>query len=57
MSKNIYHVCGASYLYNEEYDAYYCEYCDVWVEDGCGDDECTFCHSRPEKPSQVKSEK
>lgn len=36
--------------YSEEYDAYYCETCNKWLEDTCGDDSCEYCTKRPEYP-------
>lgn len=39
------------------FDAYFCEKCDMWLEDKCSSlkNECIFrCSERPEKPSQIK---
>jgi hypothetical protein len=36
--------------YSEEYDAYYCDFCNSWLEDTCGDSDCEYCNNRPEKP-------
>ena len=43
-------VCKSSNKYNSKYDSYYCEICNKWTEDRCGDPNCTFCEPRPEKP-------
>ena len=43
--------CGNKPKYNEQFDAYYCKYCDVWLESKCPDINCEFCYNRPIKPS------
>ena len=42
--------CGNKASYSEKYDAYYCEHCNKWLEEVCGDYECDFCNARPEHP-------
>ena len=42
--------CGSGQGYNEQYDAYYCEPCNAWMEEPCTDPDCEFCATRPEKP-------
>jgi hypothetical protein len=37
--------------YSDDYDSYYCGECDVWAEAACGDKRCTYCATRPTKPS------
>lgn len=37
-------------LYSEEYDAHYCDFCNAWLEDICGDSDCEYCQARPPKP-------
>lgn len=39
--------------YSGIHDAYYCETCDIWLEQKCKDDDCEYCVDRPEKPSQI----
>jgi len=39
--------------YSEQYDAYYCESCNTWLEDRCDDPECEYCTTRPPVPIQV----
>ena len=46
--------CGAPVSYSSEYDAYYCESCDQWLEEACDDPFCEFCAHRPERPSQAE---
>lgn len=45
------HNCKHPRSYSERWDAYYCNKCDAWIEDRCGDPDCEFCRDRPEKPS------
>jgi hypothetical protein len=42
--------CGASEIYYETYDANFCPTCNVWLEQGCGDESCAYCRQRPEHP-------
>jgi hypothetical protein len=42
--------CGSKKSYSQEYDAYYCDSCNVWLEDKCNDLECEYCPGRPEQP-------
>ena len=43
-------ICHEQIIYSEQYDAYYCYGCNVWLEGKCSDPECYFCPNRPEKP-------
>lgn len=52
-SLNFCTTCGSERKYSNQYDAYYCELCNVWKEEKCGDSE--MCNYRPEKPSQIIS--
>ena len=45
--------CGEKASYSEKFDAYFCEKCNKWLEDICGDYECNFCNARPESPNDV----
>ncbi|ACM61770.1 hypothetical protein B0S90_0209 [Caldicellulosiruptor bescii] len=42
--------CLSESLYNYQYDAYYCERCNIWLEPKCEDDSCEFCKNRPLRP-------
>ncbi len=42
--------CKGKTFYNERYDSNYCKACNIWLEDNCGDTDCFYCASRPEKP-------
>lgn len=46
-------ACNSERQYAYKYDAFYCELCNMWLEDKCTDPECEYCTTRPEKPSQV----
>jgi len=39
--------------YNKQYDAYYDDEKDVWLEGKCDNPNCEFCKDRPSKPSEV----
>lgn len=38
---------------NDQYDAYHCTKCKVWIEKQCSDADCGFCVNRPENPPNV----
>jgi hypothetical protein len=38
--------------YSAEYDSYYCDHCNMWIEDICTDRDCEFCKHRPERPNE-----
>lgn len=40
--------------YSEEYDAYYCDFCNEWLEDICTDRDCEYCKKRPLTPLEGK---
>lgn len=44
--------CHSVTFYNDEYDAYFCTKCDMWLEKRCGS-LCEFCTERPETPSKA----
>lgn len=44
--------CGTGKTYSADYDAYYCESCNEWLEDICNDRECLFCKTRPATPNE-----
>jgi hypothetical protein len=39
-------------VYSEEYDAYYCETCNEWLESSCDDPTCEYCVNRPKVPNE-----
>jgi len=44
--------CNGNEKYSEEYDSYYCDTCNKWLEDICTDRECLFCKTRPATPKE-----
>lgn len=52
-------ACGPNCVasHSEEYDAYYCETCNKWLEDKCDDPTCEFCINRPVTPKEENDRK
>jgi hypothetical protein len=46
--------CQMSKAYSEKYDCYYCDTCNIWLEDICTDRDCEFCKDRPLTPKEGK---
>lgn len=46
-------ICGKNIYYSVVYDAYFCTFCDRWLENACEDPRCEFCSKRPKKPSEL----
>jgi hypothetical protein len=44
--------CQAPKNYSEEHDCYYCQPCNIWVEDQCDDPTCEYCINRPTTPNK-----
>ncbi|WPX08765.1 hypothetical protein [Anaerocellum danielii] len=42
--------CLSESSYDYQYDAYYCEKCNIWLEPKCEGDSCKFCKNRPLRP-------
>lgn len=42
--------CGALSMYSEKWDCYFCNECNIWLEDKCNDPDCEYCVGRPPKP-------
>jgi len=42
--------CNEKLFLNDEYDAYYCAYCNEWIEKKCSSESCEYCRERPDKP-------
>lgn len=46
------HNCEETRKYSKEFDAYYCESCNKWLEDTCIDVDCVYCNNRPLTPEE-----
>ena len=42
--------CGGIRIYYEDYDAFFCVECNIWLESKCGSKNCEFCGKRPDVP-------
>jgi hypothetical protein len=49
------HKCENTQKYSTEYDCYYCEECNKWLEDKCDDPNCEYCKARPKTPDNVST--
>ena len=48
--------CKSEKLYSKQYDAFYCELCNVWLEEKCEDIPCDICENRPDTPSKIQND-
>lgn len=39
--------------YSPEYDAYYCTFCNAWLEEACSDPFCMYCANRKGSPAAL----
>ena len=46
--------CKKPKSYSEKHDCFYCEPCNLWVEEKCDDKECEYCRARPPQPSDCE---
>ena len=52
--------CSTCISYSEKFDAYYCERCNIWLEEKCVDPLCDVCSTRPIRPikkTKIKTKK
>jgi hypothetical protein len=40
--------------YDQHYDSYFCQTCNIWAEPACSDERCRYCRQRPAVPSLVR---
>lgn len=45
--------CGYKKLYSAEFDSYYCEKCNEWLEDVCTDRDYVYCNNQPNRPKEI----
>lgn len=43
-------LCKSKGKLNKKYESCYCKKCNMWISKKCGDEYCSFCNGRPEKP-------
>lgn len=48
-------TCGASRIYYDDFDAFFCPECNAWLEGVCGDRDCLYCKSRPDTPLPIEN--
>ena len=49
--------CSGGTIYYDKFDAYFCAYCNLWLEKRCGDASCGYCASRPDRPLPAEHER
>ena len=49
--------CNEQVIYSEKFDAYYCERCNLWLEEKCIDPLCKLCKIRPIRPLKKLKQK
>lgn len=47
------HVCGIKAIRIDQFDAYACKQCCIWLEKQCSDINCDYCGNRPQQPIGV----
>jgi hypothetical protein len=47
--------CKTEVSYSEKFDTYYCEKCNLWLEERCVDPLCKLCVTRPIRPVKKKA--
>ena len=40
--------------YDQHFESYFCETCDIWAEPACRDSRCQYCRQRPVVPSLTR---
>ncbi len=43
-------TCSKATAYYDRFDAFFCDYCNNWLDSNCGDSTCEYCKNRPDKP-------
>lgn len=49
--------CGQVRFYHNTFDAYFCAFCNRWMESVCNDPRCEYCKARPEAPLRARANK
>ena len=50
-------ACGQIRFYCDKFDAYFCAFCNRWLETACSDPHCEYCKARPATPLQTRANK
>lgn len=45
--------CRTLKSYAEDFDSWYCQTCNEWLEDICNNSDCEFCKNRPLTPKVI----
>lgn len=45
--------CGTLKSYAKDFDSWYCQPCNEWLEDICNTSDCEFCKNRPLTPKEI----
>ncbi len=43
-------ACANKRIYYNNFDAFFCADCNIWLESNCSDPACEYCRNRPDKP-------
>lgn len=46
--------CQGATSYSDRYDVYYCDACEIYLENKCIDKECEFCTKRPDNTNEMR---
>jgi len=49
--------CERVVSYSEDFDTFYCEQCNLWLEERCVDPLCDICPGRPIRPIKKNKSK
>jgi len=49
--------CDQVLFYHDTFDAYYCAFCNAWLEGACSDSACEYCRARPSHPLKIRANK
>jgi len=49
--------CGQIRFYHDTFDAYFCAFCNRWLEGACSDPYCDYCKARPSSPLKTRANK
>ncbi|MEP4931735.1 hypothetical protein [Haloferula sp.] len=49
--------CGQVRFYHDTCDAYFCAFCNRWLEAACSDPYCDYCKARPSFPLKTRANK